>query len=281
MNLTGKLGLNKEVYIMDEIKITKDMKFGFEDLMCPVDFKVEFTLRDVLDACMDSMIPMDVLCLMLRCPYIPQYWEEAQKPIDDDDERNMEYLELYWWGSKHTFEGEREDGSTWGFHGIGREGEIPDDLREHCDKEEIAKMEAEGYRQGYAVEFTPINNLADYPIRISDKLHITDYNASPKDDMDNDIDLIPTITLMELLYWTFWELSFLGSPEDRNEEGEVLLQRVEDLKSGKLKTIPWEEVKEKLKNKFGDIKESLEEAHEHSKGNLDLKTTKVESKEEE
>jgi len=233
---------------MDEIAITKDMKFGFEDLMRPVDFKKEFTLRDVLEACIGSEISIEILGAMLQCSYIPLYWEEAQKASDDDD--NMEYLELYWWGSKSTYDGVREDGSTWGFHGIGKEGFIPDDLREHCEEEDIAKMEAEGYRQGYAVEFTPINNLADYPIRMSNKLHITDYDAPPKDDMDRDVDLTPSITLMELLYWTFWELSFLGSPEDRDEEGEVLAQRVEDLKSGKVKTIPWEEVKEKLKDKF-------------------------------
>ena len=272
----------------NEIIITKDLKFGFEDLMLVVNFETEFTLRDILRASMNSSIPMEVLCQILRCSYLPDYWDEAEsKPFDNKGD--VEYLELYWWGSKSTYDGERDDGSTWGFHGIGREGEIPDDLREHCDKEEVAKMEAEGYRQGYAVEFTPINNLADYPIRISNKLHITDYDADPKDMTDNDIDLTPSITLMELLYWTFWELSFLGGPEDRDEEAEVLNQRVEDLKSGKLKTVPWEEVKEKLIDKFGvkedsafgDIKQSLEEAHEHSKGNLDLKTTKVESKEEE
>ena len=55
---------------MDKIKITKDMKFGFFDLMEYVDTECEFTLRDVICACMDSDIPIEVLEAILQCPYI-------------------------------------------------------------------------------------------------------------------------------------------------------------------------------------------------------------------
>lgn len=236
--------------MQDDISINDKLVFGFEHLMLPVNFDNEFTLRDVLRACVNSKIPMDVLCPILHCSYIPQYWAEAEdKPFDEDD-RDIEYLEIYWWGSKSTWEGKREDGSTWSFHGMGREGEIPQDIIDHYDEKEIAKLREEGYRQAYAVEFTPIYNLADYPIKLSNKLHITDYDADPRDNMDMDVDMTPSITLIELLYGIFWELSFLGSPEERDEKNEDLMQRVQDIKDGKVEMIPWEDVKERLKDKF-------------------------------
>jgi hypothetical protein len=233
----------------DDIKITEDLIFDFEDLMLPVNFEHEFTLRDVLRASVNSAIPIEILSVMLRCNYIEDYWAEAEsKPFDDKSD--IEYLELYYWVTKHTFEGKRDDGSCWGFHGIGKEGVIPEDIIEHSTEEEIQEMRDEGYRQAYAVEFTPMYKLADYPIRIGDKIHVTDYDAHPKDILDRDIDVIPTITLMELLYWIFWELSFLGSLEERDDKGEGLKQIVDDIKEGKAELTPWEEIKTKLEDKF-------------------------------
>jgi len=79
----------------NEIIITKDLKFGFEDLMLVVNFETEFTLRDILRASMNSSIPMEVLCQILRCSYLPDYWDEAEsKPFDNKGD--VEYLELYW-----------------------------------------------------------------------------------------------------------------------------------------------------------------------------------------
>jgi hypothetical protein len=95
--------------------------------------------------------------------------------------------------------------------------------------------------------------LADYPIRLGKDINFTNYDIDPKDrsaNMDNSIDVAPSITLIELLYWVFWELSFLGSPEKRDKEKNELKRRVEDLKSGKLKTIPWETVKRRMERRM-------------------------------
>jgi len=61
------------------LKITKDLKFDFEDLMANVDFDHEFTLRDLLRAVNQSLIDPLVLARILRCPYIQDYWAEAEK----------------------------------------------------------------------------------------------------------------------------------------------------------------------------------------------------------
>ena len=236
----------------DSIKITKDLKFDFEDLMLPVDFDTEFTLRDLLRASVNSELPVALLGVVLHCPYIAEYWEEAEsKPFEPDaEEKDIDYLEIYWWGTKSTYEGKREDGHTWSLHGLGKEGEIPDDLREYSTEEQVAKMEADGYRQAYAVSFTPLYKLADYPLRLKPVLSITDYDTPIGEDSEITIDMIPSITLIELLYGVFWELSFLGSPQERDEKGDDLKQRVKDIDEGNVEMIPWEEVKEQLREKF-------------------------------
>ena len=202
---------------MDKIKITKDMEFDLHDLMLVVDADHEFTLRDILRACINSKIPIDVLSALLRCRYIEEYWQEAESK-DFEDGEDIEYLELTWLGDKSNFSGVKENSSWWGFHGVGYEGKIPDDLRKNCDEKEIKKMEDEKYRQSYAIEFSPLYKLADYSIKVFDKMYITNWEKKPTDEFNEVIDLKPSITLMELLYWSLWELSFFGSVETRNKK---------------------------------------------------------------
>jgi hypothetical protein len=238
------------------IKITKDLKFDYRDLMGQVDTSHEFTLRDIMAICMNSRIPLKILMQLLRCPYVLDYYEEAEsKPFENDGD--VEYLELYWWGTKHTYDCVREDSSTWGFHGIGRKGYIPEDILKYC---KLTKGEKKNFRQNMAIEFTPMYALADLPIRVCKKMHITDYYSDPKKDVDSGIDFQPSITLMELLYAIFYELSFCGSPKQRDEKAEGLNKQVAKLdkaaKEGRLDevTIPWKQVKKNLVKKIKNIK---------------------------
>ena len=245
------------------LKITKSLKFGLEDLMRTVDPDYEFTLRNVLNACKNSTVPMPVLCALVRCPYIEDYIEEMQSKRFQND-RDIEYLELMWTAEVDEFDGKEDHGSSWSFHGVGEEGYISDDLRSHCSEEDIKRMEEEGWRQGYAIEFSPMYKLANFPIKIKKEICITDwrgYKASWEgkdyDDMYTKSDVQPSITLIELLYSIFWELSFCGSPEQRGEQEEELTRRVDEFDKAKEEgrldevCVPWEEVKENLENRFG------------------------------
>jgi len=239
---------------MDKIKITKDLSFGYEDLMLEVDFETEFTLLDIVNSCMNSRIPIDNLSEILHCPYLYDYWDEAHNSPDPDIDSDIEYLRISWYGSKNTWDGKRDDSSGWIFDGIGRAGHIPSDMEDHCSVADIEKLKADGWRQTYAIELTPLYNLADYVIRIDDKITITDYDLENKY-VDDKIDIIPSITLIELLYSIFWELSFMGSPKRRDEKKEELGQLVKDIKDGKVETVPWDEAKDRLKKKFDLDKE--------------------------
>lgn len=243
------------------IKITKDLKFDYRDLMGQVDTSHEFTLRDIMAICMNSKIPLKILMPLLRCPYVLDYYNETEsKPFEND--RDVEYLELYWWGTKYTYDGVREDGNTWAFHGMGRKGYVPEDVLKYG---KLTKEEKKNFRQAMAIEFTPMYALADLPIRVCKKMHITDYDdydADPKKDVDSGVDFQPSITLMELLYAIFYELSFCGSPKQRDEKIEGLNNQVAELdkaaKEGRLDevTIPWEQVKKNLVKKIKNIKKT-------------------------
>jgi len=246
------------------IKITKSLKFNFYDLMRDVDTEHEFTLRDVLNACMKSKIPLEILQAMLRCNYIEQYWKEMKSKKFKNDGDGIEYLELAWNGTIDEYKGKQDSSSSWHFNGVGKKGYIPDDLLGFCSKKEIAKMKKEGYRQSYAIEFRPMYALANFPIKIRKEIKIEDWRnykkkLKKKEDIFTIIDVQPSITLMELLYWIFWELSFCGSPEKRDGISADLDERVKELdkakKEGRLDeiTVPWEEVKKNLKKKVKEL----------------------------
>jgi len=198
------------------IKITKTLQFGFEDLMRKVDVDYEFTLRDVINSVVNSKIPLSFLKEMLHCSYLEEYQAEMKSKRFKSD-ANIEYLEVYWLGDRD----ELADGSSWSFHGVGPEGFVADPG--HYSTEELCKLLYEtegGYRQNWAIELSPMYELANYPVKISKEMIIADWS---KDGIDNKkIDFKPSITLIELLYAIFWEISFFGNPTKRMKEKEAL-----------------------------------------------------------
>lgn len=210
------------------IKITKKLKFDFYDLMREVDTNYEFTLRDVLRASVNSKIPLPILCQILNCNYINEYWEEA-KSKKFKNEKDIEYLELGWIGNVDDFNHQISSNSTWQFYGVSKKGFIPEDLKEFCTPQEITKMKKEGFQQTWAIELSPIYTLTNFPIKICNNIKIETKKKNKKFDCKT-IDIKPSISLIELLYWIFWELSFFGSPKQRNNQNEELKNMVKNIK---------------------------------------------------
>lgn len=120
----------------------------------------------------------------------------------------------------------------------------------------------------YALSFTSARDIADYPITLDNKLNVMDdrhetfekqkelRDRLPEEEQDSIpywIELLATkkdFTLQEILYGIFWELTFHGSPKERDEAKEEIMGRIKGIESGETKTVPWEEVKERLKNEL-------------------------------
>jgi hypothetical protein len=242
----------------NKIKITKNYRLEYADLMKEVDLSQEFTLRDILNACYNSNATnILTISTILRCPYICDYWDEMNsKPFENNGE--IDYLEVYWWGTKQTYKGVREDGNIWSFHGVGKLGYVPEDLLKYG---KLTKKEKKNYRQAMAVEFSPMYALADLPIKISKKLHITDCDikVKSKKDIDSEIDFQPSIKLIELLYAIFWELSFCGSPKQRDNKINDLEKQVDEIKKASKEGRPdeimvtHEQVKKRILKKIKEI----------------------------
>ena len=240
------------------VKITPDLDISFFDLMCQVDTSQEFTLRDVLRAAVKSThIPIEVMQEILQCRNILSYYNEAEsKPFEvgNNSDGNIDYLELYLLGDASK-DKDSPNGtyysSQWSFHGVGKLGVVPD--------EDVRPLEPElkaEFRESYGIELSPLYQLTDYKIKIRNEIMITDWREKDFSKQLKKIDFKPSITLIEVLYWVLWELSFFGSPEKRDEENQELKRRVDQIeeakKNGTLDSIliPWETVKADLEAKF-------------------------------
>ena len=241
---------------MDNIQITEDLDIDYEDLGKKVDFSVPFTLRNVINAvCFSSHIPVEIMERMLACPYLFDYLQEAQKP-DKKDEwlENMEYLEVYWEIEKMTTRGKTSCDSMWSFHGVSKKGYVGEDVKEMLFPD--GKVDPE-YRSAFAVEFSPVSELADFEIKMRNEFFIQDWDNKDYKEGHKIMPYTPDISLFELLYAIFWELSFVGSPEDRDEKIADIKSRKDEYDEAKANgtldsiCVPWEDVKARMKERLG------------------------------
>lgn len=135
----------------------------------------------------------------------------------------------------------------------------------------------------YAVDFVSLNNIKDHVVKINKSVEIYDYNKDK--DKDKDIELKrsvlgnKTFNLFELFNAIFYEISFHGGPQDKKErydELEISIEEAEEqLDSGKLNSISFEEMLEKIENsdnylvRYKELRARVEEDRIQNDKNLD------------
>lgn len=102
-----------------------------------------------------------------------------------------------------------------------------------------------------AVGLTPVNQLLELPLRYDPDLVFRDEDGN--EEYRTTID----ITFIEFLKAVFYELTFHGSPEERDEVTNELRQRIEEIESGDATLIPVDEVLKSIHEKLrrGDPQE--------------------------
>ena len=168
--------------------------------------------------------------------------EGLYKEPKENEEQEIEYLELYWCLENWDLKDLKEfNGLSFpSFHGVGfeqKEDKYIDDVKE----DGMLECKA-GDRINWAIEFNPANEMIDLPVKLSEKVTLTE-NLEKEVDGRNWTSkefLNPHYTLGHILHGIIWELSFCGSPEDRDEKKEDLNQRVDDIKSGKEELVEFE-----------------------------------------
>lgn len=139
--------------------------------------------------------------------------QEARGGAEPEEDRSIEYLRVY-----NTHEGDR---LLREFDGWGRW------------PEPSWRKQPETPREGaIAVELTPVPRLLDLPLRYEPALVLL--NEKGQEAYRTEID----ITLIEFLKAIFYELTFFGTPEERDGTREDLEERVRRINAGEEELIP-------------------------------------------
>ena len=185
------------------------------------------TLHNLID-CLKEIDAVQTVELLVNCN-IEDFFEEVF--VDDKNkDSNLEKIQV----SKH-FELSEEMSDAIYCSGI---------LKRPI-KEEHTGIEYS--TQG--LEFTPWYKIKDLPLEISHEGKFYDGVGSEMTEKTFSV----FIRLGEFLYGLFDELSFFGSPSNRDEQHNSLKKTIEEIKSGECKFVSWKEVDEELK----EIKESI------------------------
>lgn len=96
-------------------------------------------------------------------------------------------------------------------------------IKNSSPKMEVDMVDANNLR--YGIELAKINNIKNCTVFIDNVIKINDKN----DNLKNIIEVNPT--LFEVIYGLYWELSFLGKPEDRDEKVQDIYNSLEELKN--------------------------------------------------
>lgn len=95
-----------------------------------------------------------------------------------------------------------------------------------------------------SVSLTPVNQLLDLPLRYDPSLTFRDSDGV------EEYRTSVGITLIEFLKAIFFDLTFHGSPAERDEVRAELDRRMDEIERGEAETIPAEEVFRKLRERF-------------------------------
>jgi hypothetical protein len=84
----------------------------------------------------------------------------------------------------------------------------------------------------YGFDFTPLNEVAHLPVRLQPRIEI-------RKDGEKLGDAPCTFTLLDVLGEIYWEISFYGSPEDRDRQAAKLDEAVREVEEGRATRMQW------------------------------------------
>lgn len=174
------------------------------------------------------------------CRQIDEFHAQAKEPIlpEENEDEKMEYLEIFHCDDLFDYKGKREVSSEVGFHGVGTN---------------------KGGKCLFSVSHSPMYELVNYEIRLNEKLEIVEPFKSGVHNKKNLpkklLEGVKAFSLLEILDAIYWDISFVGGPEENKEFVESLKDRFEEMKN--IPLIPMEQVTKRIEGK--DFVEETEE----------------------
>ena len=227
----------------DTVRLVPTYKLRVADLMREVEIADNFTLDDLCQMLRDcEELDLRMLSALLRCPLAP-FLAECLQACDTDTTpaSDLSAICLRW-----RCEYDRLGDTRWPLatslwldvYGVG-------------DTWEEYKSGGQWYEEGrdvsdcnaYAIEMSPLYELRYPPLRIDPTMTIA-RRAEPEKDL---VEIpAPPVTLLQLLHAVFWELSFFGTPAQRDAQRAEVEEQVRRIDAGEEKLIPWEELRNRL-----------------------------------
>jgi hypothetical protein len=159
------------------------------------------------------------------------YINDIKKEIVKGEEQ-LDFLKVHWscgfeQGECSEFEPENEISI---FASFGGWGVWEDNPWTNYEVDEDGKI-----RGGFAIEFTPLSELKDLPLKLELDMEFKDENQFIKE--ENNYKTIlkgkRPFTVYEVIGAILYEISFVGDPEKRDDAWKEQLETVEDIKNSK------------------------------------------------
>ena len=146
--------------------------------------------------------------------YLGEFDRAMANPLPKEELANLEYITIC---QVIEFNDYYSDGnvSVGTYYDVGGMGKPDPEMVERGEVENADEL------IGWAIEFTPVNKMLHLPIKIEKTIVHSLNNQVDRYEPEN-------IRLVDFMREIIWELSFMGSPEDRDEQSEILNDRFEE-----------------------------------------------------
>ncbi|MFM0324869.1 hypothetical protein [Caballeronia glebae] len=174
-------------------------------LMEPVCFEGDIQVRDLFSLLDCNPALVDVFSRAHAAEYLQESKKgDARAYTGEYDPNGIEYLELFYDWKKDPVTGELSGVHKLWVTGIGYE------LRDDIVEDGYLRYAA-GSRIGWAIKFSPVGHLLNYPLRFNPQVDVVD-----NDDVTRTIETVrvPPPTLGQVIHAVMWELSWGGNPQE-------------------------------------------------------------------
>jgi hypothetical protein len=185
--------------------VEQQIRSGLHVLRCACHIDADVTLADIFRAVEQDQDLLKFLEQWSWCD-LDAFHTEARKPTTAASD--LSYIEI----AKYFEWDEHEAQETIDVSGIGE----PD---EHG-------------MTHYGLDFTPVNQLVHLPVRLRPEMEI-------RKDHKKLGEAPCTLTLLDVVGEIYFEISFYGTPEDRDRESAQLRESVREIEEGRATLIPW------------------------------------------
>lgn len=208
--------------------VPKEIKHPYHELRNACSIEKGVTLKDIINIVGKDKKLSELVGEYSWCN-VAAFVKEVNKP--SSKKSDLSAIELGKYAELHKA------------HGSEKYGDL--DIHIH-----VSGIDDKDPETGWAIEFTPVNEMADVEVRLNPELPFHDWRQEVTTNLET-MRGTACFTLLEVLTEIFYEISFCGSPKERDEASLNLKQTVDEVKEAiesgdDSKFVPFELPKETI-----------------------------------